>query len=114
MCGSDGKTPCRGYSRPDAAGPPRNIVAVLLHPNPLREAHINKHAIQAAHRAAVAANLKLIADAVSDAPDFDTARVNAARQALARGTYEIDVERIAENLIRYDASQRDAGRHRRG
>lgn len=80
----------------------------------MSEAHINKHSIQAAHRAAVAANLKRIADAVADAPDFDRARVDAARQALARGVYEINVERIAENLIRYGAPHRVTGCRRRG
>lgn len=80
----------------------------------MSEAHINKHSIQAAHRAAVAANLKRIAAAVADAPDFDRARVDAARRALARGVYEIDVERIAENLIRYGVPRRDIGNHRRG
>lgn len=79
----------------------------------MSEAHISKHSIQAAHRAAVAANLKRIADAVANAPDFDRARVDAARQALARGVYEINVERIAENLIRYDAPRHDLGCHRR-
>ncbi len=80
----------------------------------MSEAHINKYSIQAGHRAAVAANLKRIADAVADAPDFDRARVDDARRALARGVYEINVERIAENVIRYSAPRGDPRYHRRG
>lgn len=89
-------------------------MAVCLYPNPLREAHINKHSIQVVHRAVVASNLARIADAVCDAPDFDRAGVDAARDALARGDYEINAERIAEGLLQFDAPLDDRGRPRRG
>lgn len=69
----------------------------------MREAHIKKHAIHVADRATVASNLKRIADAVSHAPDIDTSKVEAAKDALARGTYEINAERIADKLLQIDA-----------
>lgn len=62
----------------------------------------------------MASNLKRIADAVSDAPDCDARRVRSAREALARGEYEVDAKRIAEKLLQIDSVARDSARFRRG
>lgn len=72
------------------------------------------HSIFVADRAAVALNLQRIADAVSEAPDFDTRKVKSAREALDRGVYEVNIERIAEKLIQFGTTLRDSGRLRHG
>jgi len=55
-------------------------------------------------RASVASRLKQIAERVPHAPDIDTGEVAAVRQAVDRGTYRINPERIAEGLIRMDTA----------
>lgn len=61
----------------------------------------------------MASNFERIAEAVSDAPDLDTGRVEAARNALARGEYKVSAERIAEKLIQIHAVARAGGGFRR-
>lgn len=63
-----------------------------------------------AHRAAVASNFHRIADAVAAAPDVDTAKVEAIKEALACGEYEIDPDRIARKMLGLDKA---LGRDRR-
>ncbi len=72
------------------------------------------HSIFAADLATVASNLTRIADAVSDAPDFDTGKVASARAALDRGEYEVNAERIAEKLMQIDATLRGNPQLRHG
>lgn len=76
----------------------------------MREARIKHHVIPVADPATLASNLNRIADAVADAPDFDTEGVAEVREALARGAYEINVERIADKLIEIDEARRAIGR----
>jgi len=71
---------------------------------------IKKPLSHLADPAAVAANLERIADAAPAAPDFDPRRVEAVKDALARGVYEIDAGRIADTLIQLDPALRLAGR----
>lgn len=46
--------------------------------------------------------LPQISDAIPDAPEIDVSKIEAARNALARGTYEIDPDRIADELMRLE------------
>lgn len=59
-----------------------------------------------ARRAAVASNFHRIADAVAAAPDVDTRKVEAVREALACGEYEIDPDRIARKILGLDQALR--------
>lgn len=79
-----------------------------------KEARINKVSNDIVVPAVVASNLERIAEAVAEAPDIDTDRVQAAKDALARGVYEINPERIAEKLMQIDTASRGNERARRG
>jgi negative regulator of flagellin synthesis FlgM len=50
--------------------------------------------------------LSSLSQAVSDAPDVDMNRVAAVQQALATGSYRINPERIANNML---ALEQDLG-----
>lgn len=55
-----------------------------------------------------AQQLKRLAEAVAAAPDVDQVRVAALKDAIARGEYRVDAERVADRMI---ALERDlAGR----
>lgn len=55
-----------------------------------------------------ARQLQRLSEAVANAPDTDAARVDALRQAVARGEYQADSARIASRMV---ALERDlAGR----
>lgn len=73
----------------------------------------NTSSLRDYEREAVAANLQRIAAAVGDAPDVDAERIEATRDALSRGVYEVNPERIAEKLIRFDTALSNAHRKRR-
>jgi negative regulator of flagellin synthesis FlgM len=47
----------------------------------------------------LAARLQDLAQAVADVPVVDPARVNALRQAVASGNYQVDAEAVADKLI---------------
>lgn len=110
-----------GTPEPDSArhatattGPLHDIGGTAIFHWQSNEARINKVSNHIAVPAVVASNLKRIAEAVSEAPDIDTGRVRAARDALARGVYEVNTERIAEKLIEIDTASRGNGRFRHG
>lgn len=96
------------------AGPLHGNGGAAIYHRKSKEAHINKNSNHIVVPAVVASNLKRIADAVSAAPDIDGGRVRAARDALARGEYEINTERIAEKLIEIDTVSRHNGSFRYG
>lgn len=43
--------------------------------------------------------LKELSEAVNASPEVDTSRVEAIKQALANGGYEVDAARIADKLL---------------
>ena len=43
--------------------------------------------------------LKELSEAVAASPDVDPSRVEAIRQAIADGTYQVDAQRIADKLL---------------
>jgi negative regulator of flagellin synthesis FlgM len=47
----------------------------------------------------LAARLQDLAAAVADVPVVDPARVDALRQAVANGNYQVDTEAVADKLI---------------
>jgi len=79
---------------------------------PFTEARIKDHRIQLAGTTTLASNLKGIGRSVDDPPVVDPVRVAAVRDALARGEYEINRERIAEKLVQLVAAARSRGRNR--
>jgi negative regulator of flagellin synthesis FlgM len=46
-----------------------------------------------------ARQLQRLAEAVAAAPDFDPARVAALKEAVARGEYRPDAQRVADRMI---------------
>jgi flagellar biosynthesis anti-sigma factor FlgM len=64
------------------------------------EGLIKTNSVNIAERAAVESRLPQISDAVPDAPEVDVSKIEAVRDALSRGTYEIDPRRIADELLR--------------
>ena len=53
-----------------------------------------------------AINLQQLEQTVKSAPVEDSARVEAVRDALAKGTYQIDAQSIANGLIQAERSLR--------
>lgn len=49
-----------------------------------------------------AQNLNRLQAKISDMPDVDMDKVNAIKKALAEGKFEINAERIAENMLKQD------------
>lgn len=49
-----------------------------------------------------AQNLNRLQAKISNMPDVDLARVAAIKQAIADGRFEINAERIAENMLNQD------------
>lgn len=49
-----------------------------------------------------AQNLNRLQAKISDMPDVDMGKVNAIKKALAEGKFEINAERIAENMLKQD------------
>lgn len=80
----------------------------------VNEAPTRKGHLYPADQALVASSLDQIAYAVRKAPDIDLRKVNAARDALANGTYEVNPERIARKLLRMDTALSRGGRRRGG
>ncbi|MGQ0658606.1 MAG: flagellar biosynthesis anti-sigma factor FlgM [Chromatiales bacterium] len=60
-----------------------------------------------------AAELQALEKAVSEAPDFDVERVNRIRQAIAEGTYQIDGQKLAESLLRFETQMASGGPRKR-
>jgi negative regulator of flagellin synthesis FlgM len=54
------------------------------------------HITQSAHA------LNSLSEAVNDTPDVDTNRVAALQQALSGGTYKVNPERIANNMLQLE------------
>lgn len=50
-----------------------------------------------------AQGLRKLQASIGDLPDTDSNRVSALRQAIADGKFEINAERIAENMLNQDA-----------
>lgn len=74
---------------------------------------MNKKIVDPTERQAVASNLDKIADAVSGAPEIDREKVEAVKDALSRGVYEVDPDRIARKLLNLDAALNGSGTRRR-
>lgn len=59
-----------------------------------------------------ATNLQKLNQTINELPVVDSQRVEAVRQAIANGTYEIDPQRTAEKLIGFEtalaATRKDA------
>lgn len=49
-----------------------------------------------------ASQLKRIEARLAEIPDVDQARVDAVRQRLESGTYEVDAARVAQKLLRLE------------
>ncbi len=51
-----------------------------------------------------AALMQRLSQRISEAPTVDQQRVDAIRQSLAAGTYQIDPSRVAEKMIAYESA----------
>jgi negative regulator of flagellin synthesis FlgM len=49
-----------------------------------------------------ARNMAALAQAVFDAPDVDTARVDTLQQSIQNGSYHVDAGRIADRLLQLE------------
>ena len=49
-------------------------------------------------------------EALKTAPDVDVKRVEAIKKAIENGTFEIDANRVAEELIAFESTLNKAGR----
>ncbi len=47
-------------------------------------------------------NLSRLEAQIAASPDFDVERVEAIKQAIADGSYSIDPEKLAENILKLD------------
>lgn len=50
-----------------------------------------------------AQGLRKLQTSIGNLPDVDSDRVNALRQAIAEGKFEINADRIAENMLNQEA-----------
>lgn len=50
----------------------------------------------------LAARLQSLTQTIADVPQVDAARVNALRQAIDGGDYQIDAEAVADKLIAFE------------
>lgn len=57
----------------------------------------------------LAARLQNLTQAIADVPEVDAARVNALRQAIAGGDYQIDAEAVADKFIAFEGLLADRG-----
>jgi negative regulator of flagellin synthesis FlgM len=53
--------------------------------------------------------LTTIADAASQVPGIDQAKVDALQQAIAGGTYQVDAQAIAEKMLNIESSLSGGG-----
>ena len=51
-----------------------------------------------------AQQLRDLESRIADLPEVDSNRVNAIRDAIANGSYEIDANRIAEKLMQFEGA----------
>jgi len=65
--------------------------------------------IESVHLTAAATELRALERAVHEAPDFDVERLNRIRQAIADGTYHIDAQKLAGNLLRFESQMLAGG-----
>ena len=56
-----------------------------------------------------AQQLRQLETAIAEQPVVDQSRVEAVRQALNEGRFEVDAERIAERLVNLERALNDAG-----
>lgn len=57
-----------------------------------------------------ASELREIEQAVRAAPDVDTEKVNRIRQAIADGTYQVDQDKLVNNLLRHEMMMASGGK----
>lgn len=51
-----------------------------------------------------AQQLRDLESRIADLPEVDSNRVNAIKDAIANGSYEIDANRIAEKMMQFEAA----------
>lgn len=51
-----------------------------------------------------ASQLRRIEASLADQPEVDNDKVAAVRQAIENGSYQVDAERIADNLMKFESS----------
>ncbi len=56
-----------------------------------------------------ATNLQKISQAINELPVVDSERVEAIRQAIASGNYEVDAQRTAEKMIGFETALGNSG-----
>ncbi|SHO55796.1 flagellar biosynthesis anti-sigma factor FlgM [Vibrio quintilis] len=49
-----------------------------------------------------------IHNTLSSSPAFDTAKVQAIKDAIANGSYKVDAEKLADNMIKFEKELGDA------
>lgn len=93
----------------EVKGTTSSIVAGTAHRSAPSETPTVTHPPQAGavsnknvHLTDAAAELRTLETAVHEAPDVDIERVNSIRQAIADGSYEIDPQKLADNLLRFE------------
>lgn len=71
-------------------------------PLPVGKSDAKPESRDTVHLTDSARKLQEMEKALAEAPVVDSKRVDAIKQALASGTYEIDAERIAEKLLQME------------
>mgnify|MGYP002713187021 CR=1 FL=1 len=56
-----------------------------------------------------ATNLQKINKEINELPVVDSQRVEAIRQAIASGSYEVDLQRTAEKMVGFETALGDSG-----
>jgi negative regulator of flagellin synthesis FlgM len=51
-----------------------------------------------------ATRLESLRQAITDSPDVNQERVDAIKAAIADGTYQVDVEALAQNIVSFERS----------
>lgn len=65
--------------------------------------------IESVHLTTAATELQALEKAIHEAPDFDLERVSRIRQAIAEGSYFIDGQKLAGNLLRFELQMMAGG-----
>ena len=98
------------FQRPNSASAPAGVTRTnAAQPNtPIGEAPAVAPAAESGESvrlSAEAQHLQQITDQLREQPEVDAARVERLRQAIADGSYQVDSQRLAGNLLAFESQR---------
>ena len=96
-------------SQPIGPGSSQPVERVKRSQSATSSAHTDAHNADSVQITSTARQLNSLAQAIHDAPDVDTSKVESLQQSIGNGTYHPDSGRIADRLMQLEGDVAAAG-----